>query len=103
MARIKVTEAKACYSGGGIYFIWGKVNGQNFLVDADVPHLLYIIKNAYDIDDENCSTFEWYEANFLYTVNLRDNPQLKNAIVRYFKSNQPSGNYQLEDIVHYMD
>ena len=90
-----VTFANACYSGGGIYLYNGALeDGRYFLASDDFGIALFDVMPDFDYD---MSFFDAHVIDFI-EIDSEDHKVLFSSIFSWIETNQPEGNYNIEEI-----
>jgi len=100
MFKDNVISASACYTGGGIYVIYGiTACGWGFFGDLDngFYHLDLVEIPLTDDNFELAFDSEWFTHNMTLLDSAESRKLLIKALV-WIDDNEPTGNYQMADL-----
>lgn len=105
----KIIYANAVYTGGGIYFLYGKcADGAHFFADPDYAEVSFCDVDAYSYffpeDDDTWLTMAFYdEHHVIGTLEGKEATAFLFDVVLFICQNMPDGNYQTHDLVRCME
>lgn len=97
---LKVVEANACYTGGGIYIYYGKFNNGNYFFGDSEWDCVY--ECDADPDCEEAGYNEWCDK---HCIKEYVGKQYKKYLKQWYKwllLHKPNGNYDLYEITRYI-
>jgi len=97
----KVKSANACYTGGGIYMYYGKLNnGNHFLCWTDWEE--YVLElDADPGTDENIEEAgyeDWQQAHTVRELPVMESYKTLLSALKWIVKNEPVGNYSVSDM-----
>lgn len=97
---MKVANATATYTGGGIYLYTGQLDNKDYFFTADdyMDYVLLLDSDPY-ADMENCCYEEWQTLHKTGELGYDKANALKKDIMQWILNNKPKGNYLESEIL----
>lgn len=99
----KIATANACYTGGGIYLLYGEfANCLFFMTSNDAESIAIYDADPYAADEADFLTWEWHEAHVVAEFG-DDNETAQNVVngaLRWIGENRPDGNYIYSELAN---
>ena len=93
---MKIKNANACYTGGGIYIYYGQLENGLFFRACDDWDFIELC-NA-DTSTENADYIEFYEEHSKGTIVGKEYEILWNNMILWIMHHAPQGNYNINDL-----
>ena len=93
MEKYKIKSATACYTGGGIYIYWGRLESGHYFRAVDDWELIFICDDDTSIENDDANYDEFYEAHTIEELRGDDFVGFWNTMLDHIISNDKSGNY----------